>query len=76
LQLDRIAADAERAGLRIDRRLDVVPREGKAPLFSVYAMRPGPPQTAPRLDTLVVRSASGERTARFGALREEMGMPR
>lgn len=75
LQLDRVAADAARAGLAIHRRLDVVPRAGKAPLFSVYAMRAPGSAHAPNVDTLVVRGASGERTARFRALREDMGMP-
>jgi tRNA1(Val) A37 N6-methylase TrmN6 len=75
LQVDRVDSDAERAGLRIDRRLDVVPRQGKTPLFSVYAMCPGPPRSAPRIDVLVVRTASGDRSAPFRALREEMGLP-
>lgn len=37
-QVDRVANGAATAGLAITSRLDVVPRDGKQPLFSVYAM--------------------------------------
>jgi tRNA1(Val) A37 N6-methylase TrmN6 len=75
LQLRCVDAAAQGAGLRIRRRLDVVPRQGKAPLFSVYAMDRRSSRSATRFDTLIVRLANGERSGSFGALREEMGMP-
>jgi tRNA1(Val) A37 N6-methylase TrmN6 len=75
LQLEGVAVAAEASGLRIDRRLDVVPRQGKAPLFSVFAMRCGVSRPAARVGSLVVRDASGRRTDRFRALRAEMGLP-
>lgn len=75
-QLERAGAAAARAGLTIERRLDVIPRQGKAALFSVYAMRRGSPRPSPRLEALVVRNSNGERTDEFRTLRAEMGLPR
>jgi tRNA1(Val) A37 N6-methylase TrmN6 len=75
LQRERVGGAAEAAGLRIERRLDVVPRQGKTPLFSVYALRRGAPGLDPGADSLVVRDATGKRTDRFRALREQMGLP-
>lgn len=77
LQRDRALAAARNAQLDVLRIRDVVPREGKAALFTLYTMRLrsdafiGPEAAAP----LVVRDASGERTAAFRRLRIEMGMP-
>jgi tRNA1(Val) A37 N6-methylase TrmN6 len=75
-QVTRVGCAAATAGLAVERRLDVVPREGKAPLFSVYALAGGT-GTAPAVVTppLVVRDAAGQWTAAFRALREEMGLP-
>jgi tRNA1Val (adenine37-N6)-methyltransferase len=75
-QNPRVEAAAAAAGLFIESRRDVVPRDGKAPLFCVYAMR----HAAEVSDTtvlapLLVRDAHGQRTAEFRALRHEMGMP-
>jgi tRNA1Val (adenine37-N6)-methyltransferase len=75
LQRERVATAADRAGLAINRRLDVVPRADKSPLFSVYAMRAEPTRLSARVDAFIVRGADGERTAPFRTLREEMGMP-
>jgi tRNA1(Val) A37 N6-methylase TrmN6 len=75
-QIERTANGAEAAGLAIIDRLDVVPREGKAPLFAVYAMAAAT-EGAIRLpaSTLVVRHRDGRRTLAFRKLRGEMGMP-
>lgn len=79
-QATRVEAATAAAALRVVRRVDVIPREGKRALFSVYAMRHGAAKgsrmTLPRVDPpLVVRDAQGRRTDRFRALRHEMGMP-
>ena len=75
-QLRRVSEAATAAGLRVTRRLEVIPRAGKAALFSVHVMRRGPSTSSPRLDPpLVVRDAAGQRTPAFRALRERMGMP-
>jgi tRNA1(Val) A37 N6-methylase TrmN6 len=75
-QLERVHRAAGAAGLAVIRRLDVVPREGKSPLFSVFVMRLGAqPITQTTEPTLVVRDRSGRRTNAFRTLRGEMGMP-
>ena len=75
-QLRRVSEAATAAGLRVTRRLEVIPRAGKAALFSVQVMRPGRSASSPALDPpLVVRDAAGQRTPAFRALRERMGMP-
>ena len=72
----RLGDAATAAGLHVTRRLEVIPRAGKAALFSVHVMRRGPSASSPRLDPpLVVRDAAGQRTPAFRALRERMGMP-
>jgi tRNA1(Val) A37 N6-methylase TrmN6 len=77
LQIDRVAASAKECSLAIVRRLDVVPRAGKAALFSVYALRRIDEGCDPlRIDpALVVRDAGGRRTDAFRTLRRAMGMP-
>jgi tRNA1(Val) A37 N6-methylase TrmN6 len=65
---------ASAAGLTITRRMDVVPRAGKAPLFTVFCMRRAP-GAAELLPPLVVRDEHGVRTPAFRALRAAMGMP-
>ena len=75
-QLRRVSEAAIAAGLHVTRRLEVIPRAGKAALFSVQVMRRGPSARTPALDPpLVVRDAAGQRTPAFRALRERMGMP-
>ena len=75
-QLRRVSEAATAAGLRVTRRLEVIPRAGKAALFSVHVMRRGPSASSPALDPpLVVRDGAGQRTPAFRALRERMGMP-
>jgi tRNA1(Val) A37 N6-methylase TrmN6 len=75
-QSERVARGAEAARLAIVDRLDIVPREGKAPLFSVYAMAvEAEGALRPPSGALVVRNRAGQRTLAFRKLREEMGMP-
>jgi len=75
-QLRRVFEAATAAGLHVTRRLEVIPRAGKAALFSVHVMRRGPSASSPALDPpLMVRDAAGQRTPAFRALREWMGMP-
>jgi tRNA1Val (adenine37-N6)-methyltransferase len=73
-QSERVRAAAAAAGLQIDRWRDVVPRAGKAPLFSVFALKREGARgivDAP----LVVRDHQSRRTDEFIALRSDMGMP-
>jgi tRNA1Val (adenine37-N6)-methyltransferase len=74
-QRERVRRGAGRAGLVVARRRDVVPRAGKGVLFSVYGLRAGRPAAAVADEPLVVRDATGRRTAAFRALRGAMGMP-
>ena len=76
VQVDRVTVAACNAGLGVEARLDVVPREGKAALFSVYGMQRASEAAATVVQPpLVVRDAAGEWTAAFRALRRDMGMP-
>ncbi len=72
----RVDAAAAGAGLAVEHRLEVIPRAGKRPLFSVLAMRraaeAAPSTTEP---PLVVRDADGRWTPAFRRLRRDMGMP-
>jgi tRNA1(Val) A37 N6-methylase TrmN6 len=52
----------------------VIPRAGKAALFSVYALRREAARTEVR-PPLVVRDRAGQWTPEFRALRADMGMP-
>jgi tRNA1(Val) A37 N6-methylase TrmN6 len=69
------------ARLTIDARLDVIPREGKQPLFSVFTakkwgqtyLRDAKIGLSPF--TIVVRDRGGEWTDAFRTVRREMGMP-
>jgi tRNA1Val (adenine37-N6)-methyltransferase len=71
----RVECAAARAALTIERRQDVVPRAGKAALFSVYVMRREPVRCMVADAPLVVRDVVGRRTPEFKRLREEMGLP-
>ena len=75
-QVARLELAAPQSGLHLERRRDLVPRAGKAALFSVFVLRTGPP-TAPLViePPLVVRDAAGQKTEALLALREGMGMP-
>jgi tRNA1Val (adenine37-N6)-methyltransferase len=75
-QVDRLLAHAPAAGLRVERRRDVIPRAGKAPLFSVFVLRAGPGLHPPAVDPpLVSRDVAGQRTPELRAVRAAMGMP-
>jgi len=75
-QISRVEAAASAAGLAIESRRNVVPRDGKAPLFCVYVMRHAAEVSGTTVHApLVVRDARGQRTAEFRTLRSEMGMP-
>jgi tRNA1(Val) A37 N6-methylase TrmN6 len=77
-QDDRVRRAAARAELVITRRVEVVPRAGKAPLFAVYVMAPMVGGSASPMaigEMLVVRDRHGRRTDAFRALRGAMGMP-
>lgn len=73
-QHQRMLDAAHAAGFAVASWLPVVPRQGKTPLFSVYAMRQsdGRAQSHP---PLVVRDAAGRRTPPFLRVRRDMGMP-
>lgn len=73
-QRTRVEAAAEKARLPVSARLDVVPKEDKPALFSVFTcQRVAPP--AVREATLVVRDASDRFTEEFRSLRTRMGLP-
>jgi tRNA1Val (adenine37-N6)-methyltransferase len=70
---ERVAAAGRSAGLKVVRYREVIGREGKPPLFAVFAMRVEGElvEEAP----LVVRHRDGRRTEELIALRADMGMP-
>jgi len=77
-QRARVTAGASRAGLLIERWRDVVPRDGKDALFSVYVMRkPVSGMDVPVRDEppLVLRGKDGRFTNAFNDVRRAMGMP-
>lgn len=74
-QVARLGAAAAAAGLTIAERMDVIPRAGKPPLFSVYGVCRAPGSSLRVRPPLVVRDGRGRRTADFRALRHDMGMP-
>ena len=69
----------DRAGLEIEERTDVIPREGKPPLFSVFKTKMGTVPISPKMGvstfSIVVRDRGGEWSDAFRTLRFEMGMP-
>lgn len=72
----RVDSAARAAGLTIVYWQDVIPKAGKAPLFSLIAMR-GADEAELRITAppLVVRDQAGQRTPEFMAIRQRMGMP-
>jgi tRNA1(Val) A37 N6-methylase TrmN6 len=73
----RVRDAASGVGLAVTRSLQVIPRAGKAALFSVYVMRNEAENfKAERTEPpLVVRDGTGKRTKAFVAVRRDMGMP-
>jgi tRNA1(Val) A37 N6-methylase TrmN6 len=76
-QRQRVERAARTADLGIARRVEVVPRAGKSPLFTVYGMRHAARAqlTATELPPLIVRGTDGQWTRGFRAVRSAMGMP-
>jgi tRNA1(Val) A37 N6-methylase TrmN6 len=80
-QQERIEAAASAHDLVVVRRVDVIPRAGKAPLLVLDVLErrgardaaSAPP--APRHDALTVRDARGQWTEEFRAIRHAMGLP-
>jgi tRNA1(Val) A37 N6-methylase TrmN6 len=72
--VERTRHALERSGLALEERLDVIPREGKPRLFSVFAASQAG-RLPLRVTTLVVRGFDGQWTDAFRMLRLEMGMP-
>lgn len=77
-QRTRVFEGAARADLIVERWRDVVPREGKEALFSVYVMRKS--NAALKIDCqdeppLVLRDKQGRFTNDFNDVRRTMGMP-
>ena len=75
--VERTESAMARAGLVVVRRLAVIPREGKLPLFSVFTARKRGQTYFPGRSpfSIVVRNRGGEWTDAFRTLRREMGMP-
>ena len=69
----RIEAAAKARGLCLTRRVEVIPREGKAPLIDVEVLSRFPDEL--RTSRLVVRDRSLAWTAAFKELRARFGMP-
>ncbi len=75
-QRERVLAAARSAGLFVQQERDVIPKEGKAPLFSLFAMKRGAQTGLPtRQVPLTVRDRFGKRTAECLAMRAQMGIP-
>jgi len=70
-QAERLRAAT--AGLDVARWVDVIPREGKAPLIFVAVLRREAPSM--RRETLTVRERGGQWTPEFVRVRASMGMP-
>jgi tRNA1Val (adenine37-N6)-methyltransferase len=75
----RTLAAAAAAGLRVLAWREVIPREGKPPLFGLYAFARAdegeakdPPAAGP---PLLIRDAAGRRTPECALMREAMGVP-
>lgn len=69
--LQRTTSAAARVGLGVQARCDVLPREGKEALFSVWTLRRG--ATDCSISVLALRSVTGEPTADASRLREFCG---
>ena len=72
-QAARVATAATAVGLHVHTQLDVIPKEGKPPLFAVFELRRSP--AGLRVSTLTVRDREDRRTPEFRALRRRMGIP-
>lgn len=76
LECERVYAAADRAGLAVHARLDLIPREGKQPLIRLFEMRhAGTERPDEQIGTLTVRDRDLRWTEAFRAVRARMGMP-
>ncbi len=76
-QRDRCLDAARAAGLVVTRFKEVIPREGRSPLLTLFVARfAGADDPEPVAeDPLVVRDAAGARAPGYLELRNDMGMP-
>jgi len=75
VQAHRVVPAVERAGLVVEARLDVIPRQGKPALVAIFTLA-WPADAAPRPPSaLTVREADARWTAAFRAVRADLGMP-
>lgn len=78
-QIQRAIDACSQHGLAIERRRDVVPKDGISPLFSLFACRKDAAQagvTETYEAPLVVRDAAGQRTEEMQEIRVYLGMPK
>lgn len=76
IQRERVQPAARAAGMRLVRWQDIIPRAGKAPLLSVFAMRRSDCAEPLQVEApLVVRDELGRRSEAFRQIRADMGMP-
>lgn len=73
-QAFRVAPSVTAAGLFVETQLDVVPREGKSVLISLFVLSRDP-AAAHQRETLVVRSRDARWTDDYRAVRRDLGMP-
>ncbi len=71
----RVREGATAARLDVTGVCEIVPREGKPPLVTVFTLRPGAGAWPARATERVVRDAKGVWTPEFAAVRRAMGMP-
>ncbi len=75
VQAHRVAPAVERAALVVEEHLEIVPREGKPVLVSLYTLA-RPEDARPSTHrTLCVRLRNGQWTDDFRRVRDELGMP-
>ena len=72
-QRPRVEAALAASGLHLGRSLDVIPREGKPPLLTVFAAQRA--KCVAQARALVVRDLWGQWTPQFLEVRVAMGMP-
>ncbi len=70
----RVEAGARLSGLHIRERVDVIPRQGKSALVSVFVLGNAGSDVL-RRQALTVRDASGKRSDAFLQVRKDMGLP-
>ncbi len=73
LEADRIGPSAAQTGFHVIEHVDVVPREGKAPLVAIDVF--SPVKTQSKSWSITVRDAQLQWTPEFRAWREAFGMP-